>query len=255
MDDLAQFNIPQKLYGREAEVSTLLSAFDRVSAGAAEMMLVAGFSGIGKTAVMNEIHKPIIKQRGYFIKGKFDQFNRNIPFSGFVQAFRDLIGQLLNESDRQLTLWKTKILEAVGENGQVVIEVIPELERIIGYQPAALELSASAAQNRFNVLLQRFIRVFTTPEHPLTIFLDDLQWADSASLSLLQLLMQDVGHLLILGAYRDNEVSLVHPFILTVHSLQQAGITIDTIALQPLSQTDINQLVADTLRAPRLIAL
>jgi PAS domain S-box-containing protein len=247
MDDLAQFNIPQKLYGREAEVSTLLSAFDRVSAGAAEMMLVAGFSGIGKTAVMNEIHKPIVKQRGYFIKGKFDQFNRNIPFSGFVQAFRDLIGQLLNKSDRQLTLWKTKILEAVGENGQVVIEVIPELERIIGYQPAALELSASAAQNRFNVLLQRFIRVFTTPEHPLTIFLDDLQWADSASLNLLQLLMQDVGHLLILGAYRDNEVSLVHPFILTVHSLKQAGVTIDTIALQPLSQTDINRLVADTL--------
>jgi PAS domain S-box-containing protein len=163
-----------------------------------------------------------------------------------VQAFRDLIGQLLHESDRQLAHWKTKILEAVGENGQVAIEVIPELELIIGHQPAALELSASAAQNRFNNLFQKFIQVFTTSQ-PLTIFLDDLQWADSASLSLLQLLMQDVGHLLILGAYRDNEVSLVHPFMLTVNSLKQAGVKIETIALQPLSQADINQLVADTL--------
>ena len=256
-----RFTIPEKLYGREAEVSSLLAAFERVSvgvsadssAGAAEMILVAGFSGVGKTAVVNEVHKPIVKQRGYFIKGKFDQFNRNIPFSGFVQAFRDLIGQLLHESDRQLAHWKTKILEAVGENGQVAIEVIPELELIIGHQPAALELSASAAQNRFNNLFQKFIQVFTTSQ-PLTIFLDDLQWADSASLSLLQLLMQDMGHLLILGAYRDNEVSLAHPFMLTVNSLKQAGIKIETIALQPLTQANINQLVADTLSCDRAYA-
>ena len=248
-----RFTIPEKLYGREAEVSALLAAFERVSTGAAEMILVAGFSGVGKTAVVNEVHKPIVKQRGYFIKGKFDQFNRNIPFSGFVQAFRDLIGQLLHESDRQLAHWKTKILEAVGENGQVAIEVIPELELIIGHQPAALELSASAAQNRFNNLFQKFIQVFTTSQ-PLTIFLDDLQWADSASLSLLQLLMQDMGHLLILGAYRDNEVSLAHPFMLTVNSLKQAGIKIETIALQPLTQANINQLVADTLSCDRAYA-
>ena len=170
-----------------------------------------------------------------------------------MQAFRDLIGQLLHESDRQLAHWKTKILEAVGENGQVAIEVIPELELIIGHQPAALELSASAAQNRFNNLFQKFIQVFTTSQ-PLTIFLDDLQWADSASLSLLQLLMQDMGHLLILGAYRDNEVSLAHPLMLTVNSLKQAGIKIETIALQPLSQADINQLVADTLSCDRAYA-
>ncbi|MEE3717688.1 PAS domain S-box protein [Tumidithrix elongata RA019] len=246
-----RFIIPEKLYGRETEVSTLLAAFDRVSAGAAEVMLVAGFSGVGKTAVVNEVHKPIVKQRGYFIKGKFDQFNRNIPFSGFVQAFRDLMGQLLSESDRQLALWKAKILEAVGENGQVMIEVIPELERIIGHQPAALELSSNAAQNRFNALFQKFIQVFTAPEHPLVIFLDDLQWVDSASLNLLQLLMEDVGHLLILGAYRDNEVSSVHPFILTIYRLRNTGITINTIALQPLSQSDVNQLVADTLSCDR----
>ena len=211
------------------------------------MMLVAGFSGIGKTAVVNEVHKPIVRQRGYFIKGKYDQFQRNIPFSAFVQAFRDLMGQLLSESDTQLQTWKTKILAAVGDNGQVLIDVIPELERIIGAQPPATELSGSAAQNRFNLLMQKFVQVFTSKEHPLVMFLDDLQWADSASLNLLQLLMMDTGYLLVLGAYRDNEVSPVHPFILTVDEIVKTGATVNTITLQPLSEPDMNLLVADTL--------
>ncbi|MEG4302279.1 AAA family ATPase [Microcoleus sp. D3_18a_C4] len=242
-----RFLIPEKLYGRETEVANLLAAFERVSAGNTEMMLVAGFSGIGKTAVVNEVHKPIVRQRGYFIKGKYDQFQRNIPFSAFVQAFRDLMGQLLSESDAQLQTWKTKILSAVGDNGQVLIEVIPELERIIGIQPPAPELSGSAAQNRFNLLMQKFVQVFTTAEHPLVMFLDDLQWADGASLKLLQLLMEDTGHLLVLGAYRDNEVSPVHPFILTVDEIVKAGATVNTITLQPLGLADMNQLVAHTL--------
>ncbi len=190
-----RFIIPDKLYGRETEVSTLLQAFERVSLGATEMMLVAGFSGIGKTAVINEVHKPIVRQRGYFIKGKFDQFQRNIPFSAFVQAFRDLMGQLLTESDAQIQRWRNQILDAVGENGQVIIEVIPELERIIGQQLPAIELSGTAAQNRFNLLFQKFTQVFPSTEHPLVMFLDDLQWADSASLKLMQLLMTDIGHL------------------------------------------------------------
>ncbi|MEH2407871.1 ATP-binding protein [Nostoc sp.] len=177
-----RFIIPDKLYGRETEVETLLQAFERVSLGATEMMLVAGFSGIGKTVVVNEVHKPIVRQRGYFIKGKYDQFGRNIPFSAFVQAFRDLMGQLLTESDAQIQQFKTKILAAVGDNGQVIIEVIPELSRIIGQQPPATELSGTAAQNRFNLLFQKFTQVFTSDKHPLVMFLDDLQWADSASL-------------------------------------------------------------------------
>ncbi|MEG3897934.1 MULTISPECIES: AAA family ATPase [unclassified Microcoleus] len=242
-----RFLIPEKLYGRETEVSNLLAAFERVSTGSAEMMLVAGFSGIGKTAVVNEVHKPIARQRGYFIKGKYDQFGRNIPFSAFVQAFRELMGQLLSESDAQLQTWKTLILTAVGESGQVLIEVIPELERIIGTQPTALELSGSAAQNRFNLLMQKFVQVFTQAEHPLVMFLDDLQWADSASLKLLQLLMGDTGHLLVLGAYRDNEVSPVHPFMLTIDEIIKSGAVVNTITLQPLSQGYLNQLVADTL--------
>ncbi|MEA5550763.1 ATP-binding sensor histidine kinase [Anabaena cylindrica UHCC 0172] len=249
-----RFIIPDKLYGRETEVEILLQAFERVSQGATEMMLVAGFSGIGKTAVVNEVHKPIVRQRGYFIKGKFDQFNRNIPFSAFVQVFRDLMWQLLTESDAQIQYWKSKILEAVGENGQVIIEVIPELERIIGQQPPAPELSGTAAQNRFNLLFQKFIQVFTTAAHPVVIFLDDLQWADSASLKLMQLLMTDTGHLLLIGAYRDNEVNSAHPLILTLSEIEKAKVIINTIALAPLSQIKVNQLVADTLKCPENLA-
>src|SRR4028118_1658912 len=242
-----RFLIPEKLYGRESEVDHLLAAFERVSTGSAEMMLVAGFSGIGKTSVVNEVHKPIARQRGYFIKGKYDQFGRNIPFSAFVQAFRELMGQLLSEPDAQLQTWKTNILTALGDSGQVLIEVIPELERIIGPQSPALELLGSAAQNRFNLLMQKFVQVFTTAEHPLVMFLDDLQWADSASLKLLQLLMQDKGHLLVLGAYRDNEVFSTHPFMLMVDEIIKSGAVVNTITLQPLSLADITQLVADTL--------
>lgn len=243
-----RFMIPEKLYGREAEVQQLLAAFDRVNINQTEMMLVAGFSGIGKTAVINEVHKPIVRQRGYFIKGKYDQFNRHIPLAAFVQAFRDLMGQILSESDSKLQTWKTHIWEAVGDNGQVLIDVIPELEEIIGPQPPALELSGNAAQNRFNLLFHKFLQVFTNKEHPLVIFLDDWQWSDSASLNLLKLLMQETqGYLLILGAYRDHEVSPVHPFILTVNEIIQAGATVNTITLSPLPELDINQLVADTL--------
>ncbi|QLE39604.1 GAF domain-containing protein [Nostoc sp. C052] len=250
-----RFIIPDKLYGRETEIENLLKAFDRVSTGTTEMMLVAGFSGIGKTVVVNEIHKPIIRQRGYFIKGKYDQFNRNIPFSAFVQAFRNLMGQLLTESDAQIQQWKTKILEAVGENGQVIVEVTPELEKIIGTQPPAPELSGTEAQNRFNLLFQKFTQVFTSFEHPLVIFLDDLQWADSASLKLMQLLMADTGHLLLIGAYRDNEVNPAHPLMLTLSEIQKTVATINTIILAPLNQSKVNQLVAETLKCTEVLAL
>ncbi|MDZ8087191.1 MAG: AAA family ATPase [Nostoc sp. DedQUE12b] len=244
-----RFIIPEKLYGREREVETLLKAFDRVTNNQTELMLVAGFSGIGKTALVNEVHKPIVRQRGYFIKGKYDQFNRNIPFSAFVQAFRDLMGQLLSESDTQLSTWKSKILQVLGDQGQVILEVIPELEQIIGQQLPATELSPSAAQNRFNLLFQKFIQVFTTKEHPLVIFLDDLQWADSASLKLMQLLISESGSgsLLLIGAYRDNEVSTAHPLMLTLTDIRKANATIHSITLAPLSKASLNQLLVDTL--------
>ena len=255
-DICERFIIPEKLYGRETEIVHLLNAFERISTGNTEMMLVAGFSGIGKTAVVHEVHKPITRQRGYFIQGKFDQFNRNIPFSAFVQAFRDLMGQLLSQSDTQLQTWKTEILEALGDNGQVIIEVIPELESIIGQQLAAPELSGYGAQNRFNLLFQKFTQVFTKPAHPLVMFLDDLQWADSASLKLIQLLMSgsETGYLLLIGAYRDNEVFPAHPLMLTLDAVVKSEAMVNTITLQPLSQTSLSHLVADTLNCTEPLA-
>ncbi|MEH1970458.1 ATP-binding sensor histidine kinase [Nostoc sp.] len=251
-----RFIIPEKLYGRQDEVESLLDAFERVSQGSTEIILVAGFSGIGKTAVVNEVHKPIVRQRGYFIKGKFDQFQRNIPFSAFVQAFRDLIRQLLSETDTQFEQWKCKILSALGENGQVMIEVIPELEIMIGKQPPASELSGSAAQNRFNLLFLKFTQVFTASEHPLAIFIDDLQWADSASLKLMHLLMSeaDIGYLLLIGAYRDNEVNPIHPLMLTLEEIRKLDATVNTITLAALDRVSINYLVADTLSCSLALA-
>ncbi|HLO86519.1 MAG TPA: AAA family ATPase [Nostocaceae cyanobacterium] len=248
-DSSHRFLIPEKLYGRETEVKNLLQAFDRVSAGNTEMMLVAGFSGIGKTAVVHEVHKPIVKQRGYFIQGKYDQFTRNLPFSAIVQAFRDLIGQLLTENKEQVKQWKNKILAAVGENCQVIIDVIPEVELLIGKQPCVSELTGSAAQNRFNLVFQKFVQIFPSPEHPLVIFLDDLQWADAASLKLIQLLISetDTQCLLLIGAYRDNEVSMTHPLMLMIEEIRQAGANINTINLAPLNHQDLNHLIADTL--------
>ncbi|QIR37757.1 AAA family ATPase [Tolypothrix sp. PCC 7910] len=246
-----RFIIPDKLYGRQTEVEALLNAFERVSKGNTEMILVAGFSGIGKTAVVNEIHKPIVRQRGYFIKGKFDQFNRNIPFSAFVQALRDLMGQLLSESDAQLQIWKNQILQALGDNAQVIVDVIPELEQIIGVQPAVAQLGGNAEQNRFNLLFQKFIATFTIKKHPLVIFIDDLQWADSASLKLIELLIGDNNHgyLLLIGAYRDNEVFPAHPLMETLNEIgkNQTYRISHTIALTPLKISQINQLIADTL--------
>ncbi|MBE9031412.1 AAA family ATPase [filamentous cyanobacterium LEGE 11480] len=242
-----RFLIPETLYGRETEVASLLAAFERVATGDTELMLIAGFSGIGKTAVVNEVHKPIARQRGYFIRGKYDQLQRNVPLSGFLQAFRRLMGQLLSESASQLAQWRAKILMALGDAGQLIIEVIPELEQVIGAQPAVAELSGSAASDRFNRLFQKFVQVFISQTHPLVIFLDDLQWADMASLKLVQLLMQETGYLLILGAYRDNEVSSAHPLLLTVDALRQARSTVQTLTLSPLQPDQVNQLVAATL--------
>ncbi len=253
-DKCDRFLIPEKLYGREIEVNTLLEAFDRISAqnetnNNIEMMLVAGFSGIGKTAVVNEIHKPIVRQRGYFIKGKFDQYKRNIPLNALVDAFQDLIKQLLTENNEQVKYWQDRLKESLGDSGQVIVDVIPELRLLIGSQPQLTQLSATESQNRFDHLFKQFIEVFTTSKYPLVIFLDDLQWVDSASLNMMQLLMTEKeGKLLLIGAYRDNEVSPTHPLILTLNDLKNKGAIVNEITLQPLRKTSLNQLIADTLK-------
>ncbi|MBW4563362.1 MAG: AAA family ATPase [Mojavia pulchra JT2-VF2] len=257
-DRCGQLQIPQKLYGREAEVATLIEAFVRVatvsekpaSSGSTEMMLVAGYSGIGKSALVNEVHKPIVKARGYFIAGKFDQFKRNIPYSAVVNAFQDLIRQLLTETQESIAVWKQKLLEALGDNGQAIVEVIPEVELIIGEQPNIPQLGPAESQNRFNRVFQNFIQVFAQPEHPLVLFLDDLQWSDSASLKLIELMMTDPDskHLLLIGAYRDNEVSATHPLMLTLEEIKKTGATVNAIALQALELSHVCQIVADTLK-------
>jgi predicted ATPase/tRNA A-37 threonylcarbamoyl transferase component Bud32 len=244
-----KLQLPQKLYGRERDIKTLLTAFERASKGQHEMMLVTGYAGIGKSSLVQETHKPITEKRGYFISGKFDQFQRNIPYAAFVNAFTELVRQLLTESEKQLIEWKEKILKAVGPNGPVIIEVIPEVEFIIGQQPDVPQLPPAESQNRFNLVLQNFIKVFTQPEHPLVIFLDDLQWVDSASLKLMQLLMEsaDIHALFLIGAYRDNEVNAIHPLRLTLKEIQKAKAVVNQILLEPLALEHVNQLIADAL--------
>lgn len=250
-DSSDKFQIPQKLYGREKEVAQLLSTFERVNQGTSEMILVAGYSGIGKSSLVNEVHKPIVQKRGYFISGKFDQFKRNIPYASLIQAFQELIRQLLTESQTQIQTWKQKLLEAISSNGQVIIDVIPEVELIIGKQPSVPQLGATESQNRFNLVFQKFISVFTQKEHPLVIFLDDLQWADSGSLKLIEMLMtnSDSQYLFMIGAYRDNEVSATHPLMQTLEQIHTSGAKVSTITLQPLGIEHVNQLIVETLHS------
>ncbi|RUS94387.1 serine/threonine protein kinase [Dulcicalothrix desertica PCC 7102] len=247
-DFSTQLLIPQKLYGREQEVAMLIQAFERVSHGATELMLVGGYSGIGKSSLVSSIHKPIVKQNGYFIAGKFDQFQRDVPYVSLIQAFRGLVQQILTQSHDKIEEWRQKLLQAFGNNGQVVIDVIPEVELIVGKQPPIPVLGANESQYRFNRVFKEFVRIFATHEHPLVIFLDDLQWADVASLNLINLIVTDtsIEYLLVIGAYRDNEVNPAHPFMLTIDDIRSHHGTINTIILKNLELTDVNALLSET---------
>ena len=249
--------IPQKLYGREREVKALLSAFDQARQGAAGLVLISGYSGVGKSALVNEIHKPIARQRGYFAKGKFDPISRGVPLAPVAQAFRELIRQILTESADAVEAWRGKLLAAVGASGQLLVELIPELELVIGPQPEVPALGPNEARNRFDLLVQRFVQVFAASTHPLALFLDDLQWADPASLRILgHLLTEGEGkHLLVLGAYRDNEVDAAHPLLAVLDELRRAGAGITELTLEPLDLATVTQMIADTLSAqPREVA-
>ena len=243
-----KFQIPQKLYGREAEVEQLLNTCEVVSHGATEMMLVAGYSGVGKSVLINEVYKPIARQQGYFISGKFDQFKRDIPYSALIQSFQELIRQLLTENEAVLQVWRQRLIDALGNNGRVIIDVIPEVELIIGKQPLVPEMGFSESQNRFNLVFKRFVDVFARKKHPLVVFLDDLQWADLSSLKSIELLMNDPNsqYLLLIGSYRDNEVDATHPLMNTLEQIQESKI--NTIVLQPLTIKPVNQLIADTFK-------
>ncbi|GJD15839.1 multi-sensor signal transduction multi-kinase [Rivularia sp. IAM M-261] len=248
LDYLSQLLIPQKLYGRDLQVDLLLQAFDRVSKGKCELILVSGYSGIGKSSVVNEVNKPITRAKGFFISGKFDQFQRNIPYASLKQALGELMQQLLTETVSKLTQWRQNILEVVEANGQCITDVIPEVELIIGRQPDVPVLTPTESQSRFINVFCKFISVFARKEHPLVIFLDDLQWVDATTLKLLQALITNVKtkYLLIIGAYRDNEVSSTHPLVQTVINIEKSNGAVNSINLQPLSLSNVTQLLTDT---------
>ncbi len=244
-----RFNIPRSLVDRENERIELMRCFERTCKGLSEIMLVTGQPGIGKSALVNEIYKPIIAKKGYFIFGKYDQFRKDVPYSAIIQSFQGLIRQIISESEVKIKSWREKLLAALGPNGKVITDVIPELELIIHKQPDLPLLGPEESMNRFNLVLQNFINVFTTEEHPLALFLDDLQWADQASLKLLENLMTtyETKYLFLIGAYRDNETNDAHPLTLSLNRISQKGRKIHNIKLGPLDVNSINLIVMNVL--------
>jgi PAS domain S-box-containing protein len=243
--------IPEKLYGREREVETLLASFDRVvKSGTPELVLVSGYSGIGKSSVVNELHKVLVPPRGLFASGKFDQYKRDIPYATLAQAFQSLIRPLLSKSEADLNSWREALGEALGPNGLLIVDLVPELKLIIGEQPPIPELPPQQAQSRFQLVFRRFIRVFARPKHPLALFLDDLQWLDAATLDLLEdlLTQSDLQHLMLIGAYRDNEVDATHPLARKLEAVKNGGAKIEEITLAPLASEHLGRLIADAFR-------
>jgi hypothetical protein len=218
--------IPEKLYGRRREVETLLAAFDRVvNGGAPELVLVSGYSGIGKSSVVNELQPVLVPPRGLFASGKFDQYKRDIPYSTLAQAFRSLIRPLLGKSEADLAPWRDALREGLGPNAGLIVDLVPELKHLIGEPPSLPELPPQDAQRRFQRVFRQFIGVFARPEHPLALFLDDLQWLDAATLDVLEdvLVRSELQHLMLVGAYRDNEVTAVHPLMRKLEAIRATG--------------------------------
>ncbi|GLR85263.1 trifunctional serine/threonine-protein kinase/ATP-binding protein/sensor histidine kinase [Bradyrhizobium iriomotense] len=249
--------IPEKLYGREVEVDSLFAAFDRVvTDGMTEIVLISGCAGIGKSSVVNELHKALVPPRGLFASGKFDQYKRDIPYATLAQAFQSLVRQLLSKNDEEISLWRALLLDALGFNGQLMIKLIPELALIIGEQPAVPELPPQEDYNRFQRVFRRFVGVFARPEHPLALFLDDLQWLDTGTLEMLEHLAThpEIGHLLLVGAYRHNEVGASHPLKRILETIRAAGGRVRETLLAPLKQEAIEQMVAESLHCGQVSA-
>ncbi len=248
-DAAAVLRLSQKLYGRADEEAALLAAVERAESGAVELFLVAGHSGIGKSSLVQATQKAVERRGGHFISGKFDQLSRNVPYAPVARAFRNLLGQLLGESAELVSRWRDRLARALGQSGQVLVDLLPELALLLGPQPAVPALQPTESQNRFNRLMSRFADVFTTASHPLVLFLDDLQWADAGSLKLLHVLLAAPGrrHLLILGAYRDSEVHAAHPLSLALVGLCGAGVAVREIALGPLGAPQIAELLEHAL--------
>jgi PAS domain S-box-containing protein len=251
-DDLSdRLLIPEKLYGREREIDTLLKAFDRIVAGGRpELVLVSGYSGIGKSSVVNELHKSVVPSRGLFASGKFDQYKRDVPYATIAQAFQSLIRPLLSKPEAELSKWQEDLRQALSPNGSLLLDLVPELKLIIGEQPPVAPLPPQEAKIRTHLAFRRFLGVFARSEHPLALFFDDLQWLDAATLDFLEdlLVQEDLAHLLVVGAYRDNEVDPAHPLMRRLAAIRAAGAAVQKIRLTPLNSTDLTRLITDTFR-------
>ncbi len=242
--------IPERLYGRASEIETLLASFERVVAnGTPELVLVSGYSGIGKSSLVNELHTSLVPSGGLFASGKFDQYKRDVPYPTLAQAFQSLVRRLLGKSEAELRIWRDALREALGPNGLLIVDLVPELQHIIGEQPPVPVLPPQDAQRRFQLVFRRFLGVFARPEHPLVLFLDDLQWLDPATLDVIEdlLTQSDVQHLMLIGAYRDNEVTSSHPLMRTLDTIRTAGAIVHELALAPLTCEDLARLLTDSL--------
>jgi len=250
-DDISERQVmSQKIYGRERQITKIIEAFDRISKGRSESLFVTGLAGVGKTALINEVNKPILQRNGYFIFGKFDRSQVDMPYSAVVQAFQRLVQQVLSEGKDRIERWRHLLLEGLGANGGVISAVIPEVELLIGKQSSPRELGPEETRNRFNLVFHNFLNVFAKDEHPLVVFLDDLQWADSASLHLLGSIMGDPGArcMLFIGAFRDDEVGGSHPLSLWIDEIRKTDMVLNLISLQPLGMMCVKQLIVETLR-------
>ncbi len=247
-----RLQVPQRLYGREREQALLLERFRAAATGSLELALVSGYSGVGKSALVHEVHRPILERRGAFCAGKFDQFRRDLPYSALVDALRDLVRQVLAEPRPRVDAVAARLAAGLGGNAGVIAEVIPELVHLVGRPAPPPDLPPIEAQNRFNQAFQAFLRAFALPEHPLVVFVDDLQWADLPSLQLLEVLATDADAraVLIVGAYRENEVDADHPLVETARRVQAAGGPVTQISLQPLDEPEVAQLLGDTFARP-----
>ncbi|HEX8705898.1 MAG TPA: AAA family ATPase, partial [Myxococcaceae bacterium] len=246
----SRFQFPQRLYGRDAHAKALLQGFERVAhSGRPELVLVSGYSGIGKSSVVHELHKPVVRQRCFFLSGKFDQFQQDIPYSTVAKAIQGLTQQLLTGTDDELAHWRENLLDAWEGDGQLLVQLAPQLELVAGRQPPLPELPPAQAHQRFHRVVRRFFAIFATLEHPLVLFMDDLQWADLGSLQLLQYLLThpETPPLLLIAAYRDNEVHSAHPLAQTLEDLRKAGARLTHLQLEPLGLEDTRQLITDTL--------
>ena len=248
-DYFSRLRFPQKFYGRDRELEELESAFEGICHDTSAIVFVGGYSGIGKTVLVEEIQRPVSEKSGYFIEGKFDQLVTT-PYAGVTQALARFVSQILTQTETQVAEWRSKILEAVGPNGRLLMDIVPSLELIIGPQPAVPGLSGQEAQNRVNYVFQRFFGAIARSEHPICFFLDDLQWVDPASLVLLKALFTglDLAHLLLVGAYRDNEVDEDHPLTMLIADLEKVGANLKLMTLQELSEAGVEALISDVLR-------